>query len=442
VKAEDNDFLTQVEKGTPMGDYLRSQWVPVMRSARVVAGGAPIRARLFGENFVVFRAEDGRAGLIDEACPHRAASMALGRVEGCALRCLYHGWEVDVSGEFVHLLSEANGKERGPHLSLKPYTVRETGGMVWAYLGAPADAPRFPDFEWTRDEAQPDPNGAIVHCNWVQAFEGLIDPNHVAYLHPQWLPGFAVEMMKKASIEYDVVDTPYGFSGAAVRNVPGMDASLVRVKEYAMPWYSHIPFEPMEQRTVIFTIPIDRETTYLWYVHYFATDPKPTNLPASATGIAGHLNGQPEGVSTWQYGIDARLDRLPNPDNFRDTLPFDPDRLWEQDREAILSGEHFSGLPGLTTEDVAILESQGAIQDRTTERLSKNDTLIVAMRRMIMQRARDVAAGKVFDDSAIDYGAIRSRMGFALAGKTWRDVPQYSWDIPGSGVAKPVVAAE
>ena len=445
MKAEDNDFITQVAAGTPMGDYLRSNWIPVMRSARVKAGGMPIQAGLFGEKYVVFRAEDGRVGLIDEACPHRGASMALGRVEGCVLRCLFHGWEVDVSGASVHALSETNGKPRGPELSLKPYPVREAGNMIWVYLGAEAEAPPFPDYEWTLPEANAEPNCAVVHCHWLQAFEGAIDPNHVAYLHPQWLPGFAVDMMKKASIEYDVVETPYGFTGACTRFVPGMPG-LTRVKEYVAPWYSYIPFEPLEQRTVIFAVPIDRVTSNLWYVNFQGTEPKPTNLPVSSTGVAGHLNGQPEGVPTWQYGIDSRLTNPPNPDNFRDSMPYDLTGMWGQNREAILAGQHFSGLPGLTTEDVAVMESQGPILDRSKERLSKGDTLIVSARRIMMQRARDFATGKVADESSVDWPAIRSRMGFVLEGKTWRDVARYAWELPGANVerppARPPVAAE
>ena len=75
----DNDRLTRVGPGTPMGDMLREYWVPACRSASVEADGAPFRARLFGENFVVFRATDGRVGFLQEGCPHRCASLALAR---------------------------------------------------------------------------------------------------------------------------------------------------------------------------------------------------------------------------------------------------------------------------------------------------------------------------------------------------------------------------
>ena len=440
MKAEDNDFMTQVDAGTPMGEYLRSHWVPLRRSAGVEAGGKPVRVRMFGDNYVAFRAEDGRVGLVDEACPHRGASLALGRVEGCALRCLFHGWEVDVSGTFVHAVSEANGKEKGPNLPLRPYPVKEAAGLIWAYLGKSDETPRFPDMEWTRDETNPVPHGAIVQCNWIQAAEGTIDPIHVGYLHPNWIPAFAVEMMQKASIEYEIVETSYGFTGAATRTLPGAGMpAITRVKEYVLPYYSHVPFEPLQPRTVVFVTPIDRVTSYVWYLDYDAPEPRPAGVDDGTTGIFG-LNGQPEGVSNYQYAIDARLDHYPNDDNFRDTMPYNPDTLWDQDREAMASGNHYTGLPGLTLEDVAVMESQGPIVDRTNERLTKGDILIVTMRRQLIERAKLLASGIPRDDSDVDYGKIRSVMGFVMEGQNWRDCPRYIWELP--DMDAPLIPAE
>ena len=86
LNSEDNVLLTRVGRGTPMGDMLREYWVPALRSALLVADGKPERVRLFGEDLVAFRGSDGRAGIIDEACPHRLASMALATPREAQLR--------------------------------------------------------------------------------------------------------------------------------------------------------------------------------------------------------------------------------------------------------------------------------------------------------------------------------------------------------------------
>src|SRR5215831_14803212 len=90
---EDNDLLTRVENGAPMGEMIRQHyWLPAVPSARLVADGAPVRVRLLGSNYVAFRRTDGAVGVLDELCPHRKTSLLMGRNEDNGLRCIYHGW--------------------------------------------------------------------------------------------------------------------------------------------------------------------------------------------------------------------------------------------------------------------------------------------------------------------------------------------------------------
>ena len=105
LSVEDNELLTRVENA-PMGRMLREYWTPAVRSARLEAGGAPVKVRLFGEDFVAYRGTDGSVGFLLERCPHRGASLALGRVEGCEIRCLYHGWKFRADGQAVEVPSE------------------------------------------------------------------------------------------------------------------------------------------------------------------------------------------------------------------------------------------------------------------------------------------------------------------------------------------------
>ena len=105
----ENELITQTGAGTPGGAFLRRFWYPVATSEDLPAGGAPQRVRLLGEDFVAFRGADGRVGVLDEACPHRRASLALARNENCALRCLFHGWQIDVEGNVIDVPSKPDG---------------------------------------------------------------------------------------------------------------------------------------------------------------------------------------------------------------------------------------------------------------------------------------------------------------------------------------------
>jgi phthalate 4,5-dioxygenase len=107
LSAEDNEILTRVGPGTPMGNLLRRYWIPACLSSEIgQPDGPPARVRLLGEDLVAFRDTAGAVGLIEEQCPHRGASLFYGRNEECGLRCTYHGWKFDVSGQCTDQRSE------------------------------------------------------------------------------------------------------------------------------------------------------------------------------------------------------------------------------------------------------------------------------------------------------------------------------------------------
>src|SRR5687768_2554503 len=133
---EQNEILTRVEGEAPMGRLMRQHWLPVCLSEEVLErDGAPVRARLLGEDLVVFRDTEGRIGVLDEACPHRGASLSFGRNEEGGLRCLYHGWKFDVEGNVVDMSSEPPGSAMKQAIRQKAYPAREAGGFVWIWMG-------------------------------------------------------------------------------------------------------------------------------------------------------------------------------------------------------------------------------------------------------------------------------------------------------------------
>src|SRR5580658_6262884 len=142
----ENELMTRIEGDAPMGQLMRENyWIPFAMSSHLVHGEAPTLVRLFGANYVAFRAEDGRIGFLDELCPHRRASLSLARIEGNAVRCIYHGWKIDASGSVVECPTQTVRTEQfAANVAVNHFPVHESGGIVWVWLGT-AESPPFPE---------------------------------------------------------------------------------------------------------------------------------------------------------------------------------------------------------------------------------------------------------------------------------------------------------
>ena len=128
---------------TPMGTLFRRFWLPICTADRLpTPGGAPLAERLLGEDFVVFRTGEGKVGVLDEYCMHRGASLALGRVEDCGIRCIYHGWKFGTGGEVLEIMNNPAAKSP-TNFKARAFPTVEAGGMVWVYLGPPEKQPPF-----------------------------------------------------------------------------------------------------------------------------------------------------------------------------------------------------------------------------------------------------------------------------------------------------------
>src|SRR6266850_2530842 len=146
---EENELVTRTGPGTPMGEVMRRYWIPALISSELPEPDcAPVRVQLLGEELVAFRDTSGRVGLLDEFCPHRRVSLWLGRNEEDGLRCAYHGWKYDVTGQCVHQMNEPVSFAH--KIKATAYPTHERGGIIWTYMGPPAQQPPFPDFEYLR----------------------------------------------------------------------------------------------------------------------------------------------------------------------------------------------------------------------------------------------------------------------------------------------------
>ncbi len=419
LSQEDNALLTRVGPGTPMGRMMREYWIPAVRSALLEADGKPERVRLLGEDFVAFRATDGRAGFIDEACPHRCVSMALGRNEENGLRCIFHGWKVDVTGKVIDCPTEPE-ERRERFASLVPtrrYQVREAGGLVWVYIGQRTEPPAFPAFEFT---ALPTENVApmrgVLRCNWLQALEAALDSAHVGFLHARDArargseahvseAGF-MRAKKDPKFEFDV--KPYGFREAAIRELPDAD-TYTRIREVVLPFFSLIPRFPGDSGVVVASVPIDDEQVMQWYIRFEIR--KPFDLD-----------------EYYQFGTDSG-----DPDYFNGGMG-DVANMWHQDRQAMKDG-HWSGIVGRQNayEDFVVQESMGPIVDRSREYLGAADVVISLARRLLLQAVRQHEAGGAipFTDG-VDYAALRAVSVSYPREQSWRTVdalnpPELAW---------------
>src|SRR5246127_123230 len=114
MSAEQNALITLTSPGTPAGRLMRAYWQPAALTEEL-SPERPIKAIcLLGQDLVLFRDPQGRLGLLDRDCPHRGADLAFGRLEDGGLRCAFHGWLVDVSGQCPDTPAGTAGSKRCP----------------------------------------------------------------------------------------------------------------------------------------------------------------------------------------------------------------------------------------------------------------------------------------------------------------------------------------
>ncbi len=131
--------------GTIAGQYMRKFWHPVQRAEDIKAGWAkPIR--ILSEDFTLYRGEGGKPQVVEFRCPHRQSQLSVGWVEGDALRCRFHGWKFNGSGQCIEQPAEQEAFT--DKVRIRSYPTEESLGMIFVYFGEGAPPlPRFPDFE-------------------------------------------------------------------------------------------------------------------------------------------------------------------------------------------------------------------------------------------------------------------------------------------------------
>ncbi len=353
--------LARTGPGTLAGRFLRQFWLPVFRAEDLPKGHAkPIR--IMSEDYTLYRGESGAAQIIDQRCPHRGALMHLGWVEGDDIRCVYHGWKFDRTGQCLEQPAEEPGFARKIRTGV--YPTREHLGLVYAYFGA-GEPPPFPPYPAPLgDGLIENPAPPVIACNYLQCFENSLDEVHVSFVHRTGgshqgmydLPAIGAE-----ETEWGVLRT-------------GERQGEKRLSLHYMPSCTRVVVPPMKgfdgvggwKELYLNFVPIDDESCQ-WFIIY-------------------HVR---------VTGRDAEIYLAKREDYAKKLAAAGP--APDLAREVIAGRLPFAAIdhPDLVrVQDVAVQAGQGAIADRAAEHLGRSDRAIILWRRILAREMIALAEGR------------------------------------------------
>lgn len=423
LSAKENELMCRTGRGTPMGEAIRHAWLPALLSSELPEPDCdPVHVELLGENLVAFRDSKGKVGILDEMCCHRAASLTLGRSENCGLRCIYHGWLFGADGSVLETPNVPDPKFK-TRFKAKAFPVREAGGVIWTYLGDPANVPEFYDFPYLNaPESQILPTVQIIGCNYVQVLEGLLDSSHLSLLHISQfkapdLPDIkfvqnTTDMQHDPAPRIEVEETDFGFHYSATR-VFG-DRAHTNITGFIPPFFI---LNPQSIYMAVVPLADDKCAFYsIWYdgVRNYGEEP----LRSEQLHAVG-LDRLEEFGMTRKGFYSANAPTRANG--------------YRQNRAAMRAGHH-SGLVSFVQEDAIVCVSGGGIRDRENEHLAPADMAIAQMYRVLLKSARQVAAGGKPVAHGVPLADCRGTHAAIPVGTDWRTL------VPGNAPKSKIVA--
>jgi 5,5'-dehydrodivanillate O-demethylase oxygenase subunit len=347
--ADPKDFA-HVGPGTLAGRFLRRFWQPVARSGDLVRG-RPVRAAIFGEHFTLYRGASGAVVLMDDRCPHRQTSLSLGWVEDDCIRCLYHGWVFDPSGQCTE--QPAEKASFAAKVTVGTFPVHEYYGLVFGYFGG-GEPPAFPSYPEIEDVTGADfaVNKHPVPCNYFQRIENDLDEAHVHFVHSVSTKAIGFTEIP----EIVVTETDYGIRREGRRTSGGVNIS--RTAHFMMPNINLVDLPPSPDYPywtvhLAYRVPVDDENTLTYSIRL-----KKPQEGAAASGTGGIVDSPDVEPSPLQISEDILAGKL---------------RLQDVDPE----------YPALfVVEDNVTLAGQGRITDRAKDRLGQSDRGIILLRKI------------------------------------------------------------
>ncbi|MFO1330813.1 MAG: aromatic ring-hydroxylating dioxygenase subunit alpha [Rubrivivax sp.] len=402
MQADHNERVTRIGPGTPCGALMRRYWQPVALLDEFdprldpAMEQRPLKAvRLLGQDFILFRDDDGRFGLLDRDCPHRNADLSFARHEGDGVRCPFHGWKFDVDGRCLDTPAEPVGSTLCQRIRQGNYPVIERSGVLFAWLGEPDRAPPFPRFDcFVAPSTHVFAFKGLWRCNWLQAFEVGIDPAHTSFLH---------RFLNDAPLE-SVGQNAAGkqFRSASVGDVGGERWPMTRVmREFHRP---DIAVEPRPWGLQLTTLrPMTPELTHVRITHEIF--PHTFVIPLSPTLTITQMHVPVDDTHTYWYSFFTSFAEPVDKAAMRNqrtrfiALPDYVPNAGRHNRWGFDAAEQRSTtFLGMGEEDINVhdqwaVESMGPIQDRTREHLGTSDKAIMANRRLLLAAIDAVAAG-------------------------------------------------
>ena len=416
-KQKDSADLVHIGPGTVMGELMRQYWLPAAMSQELERDGPPMRLMLLGERLIAFRDSAGRVGVMDHRCPHRCASLFLGRNEEGGIRCVYHGWKFDAAGNCVDMPNTPPHQDYKHKVRAKAYRVAERNGLVWVYMGARMEAPPLPAIEASLLPASELQITFVQReCNWLQALEGDIDTSHFGFLHAGAVAAADVptdnlihHTVANRAPEYHVADTDWGTMYAAYRPAEG-NRTYWRFANFLFPFWTQTPQGAFDRVNSRAWVPMDDTHTMFVSLSW-------KNLPPARAALSN---------ARVLPGSKLTMDFVPNTTDWfgRWRLAGNPGNDWLIDRAAQQRGGIYTGIPGIHAQDQAVTESMGGIIDHDFEHLGPSDRMITQTRRRLLRAARALRANGMpppgVDNPEIMV-EVRSGDFLTAAGIEWRE---------------------
>ncbi|HKT18609.1 MAG TPA: Rieske 2Fe-2S domain-containing protein [Stellaceae bacterium] len=403
---QESEILTRVGPGTPMGSLMRHYWLPALKSSELKADGDPVRFLLLGERLIAFRDTEGRVGVMDHRCPHRCASLFFGRNEEGGLRCVYHGWKYDVTGQCIDQANLPPSKMFADKVKAKAYRAVERNGIVYVHMGAAEAVPPLPDIPATHiPEDQADIFFMVRRCNWLQAMEGDIDTSHLNFLHFGSLGSsdFApTDPNRFGAIhrdpEYMAESTELGTIYGAYRPADN-NQTYWRIAHFLFPCWTLAPFIAFEHyRIARAWVPLD--DTHTMFI----------------------MIGPKEGAGSSRQVIPMQPNTTDWLGRFRSVQSAENDYLVDRELQRRTS---FTGIDHIHIQDQAITESMGEITDHAFENLAASDRMIAITRRRLLLAAKALAEQGTVPPGATSpeaYGRVGAGYFIAPKSRLWPDV--------------------
>lgn len=350
LTVEQNNELTQVGPGTPMGELLRRYWYPIAFEQDF--DSVPSKTvRLLSEDWTLYKTPSGKYGIIGEKCAHRRASLTYGVVHEDGIRCGYHGWKYDFDGQCTEQPAEADNQNFRDRVQMKAGKAQPMGGMVWVYVG-PDPAPELPRFDVFVKDGIRDVGYTTIPCNWLQIMENSVDPHHVEWLHGYYFnfvgetQGFeAPKAFQKRHMRTGFDEMEWGILKRRVLEGGTEENDDWKIGHpLVFPYFMRVGGAYVDQMQI--RVPID--DTHTWKLFYSTHNP-------------GEELTTQERPTVYEY-------------------------LWQDDEGRFIT-DYIEG------QDIMAWVSQGPITDRTQEHLGRSDAGVAMLRKMFKENMKRVADG-------------------------------------------------